>query len=72
LPSWVQLAPWPEEAGTAAEAYTDNGVLRLLLDTQFDLTAPGAASHYRIVQRIRSRTGAERAAHGALEFDPSY
>jgi transglutaminase-like putative cysteine protease len=43
-----------------------------LYDSQISLRQPGVAWHVRVVQRILTRAGAERAAHVALEFDPAH
>ena len=71
-PPWVKYDPWPAEGDTANDAFTDNGVLRLLTDLQVSLLQPGVATHVRSVQKILTRRGAESAAHFALEFDPKH
>jgi hypothetical protein len=72
LPAWVLHDPWPTEQTAAAERCTDNGLLRLLHDTQISLLEAGVAYHTRVVQRVLTRAGAERASHFAVEFDPAY
>lgn len=71
-PAWVQYDPWPAEGGAANDAFTDNGVLRLLSDVQVSLLEPGVATHVRSVQKILTRRGAETAAHLAIEFEPNH
>ena len=72
LPAWVRYQPWPEEIEDLRGAWTDNGLLRLLNETQTSLLQPGAACHVRVVQRVLTRAGAESAAQVVLEFDPSH
>lgn len=71
LPQWVLHQAWPE-APTNAEPFTDDGLLRLLFETQLGLLEPGVATHMHFVQRVLTRAGAERAAHLAVEFDPAH
>jgi hypothetical protein len=68
----VRYEPWPEEIEDPQGAWTDNGLLRLLNETQISLLQAGAAFHVRVVQRVLTRAGAERAAQIVLEFDPSH
>lgn len=70
-PAWVEHHPWPAEEGQSHDSYSDNGLLRVLYDVQVSLLQPGVAWHLRAVQRILTRSGAERAAHVAIEFDPA-
>jgi Domain of Unknown Function with PDB structure (DUF3857) len=72
LPEWVRYQPWPEEIEDPSGAWTDNGSLRLLHDTQVSLLQAGVICHVRAVQRVLTRNGAERAAQLVLEFDPTY
>jgi hypothetical protein len=72
LPDWVQYQPWPDEVEDPLGAWTDNGLLRLLHDSQVSLLRPGIASHVRVVQRVLTRAGAEGAAQLILEFDPTH
>ena len=72
LPSWVRHEPWPATQGSAADACTDNGILRLLYDAQTSLTQPGVSCCVRSVQRILTRRGAEGASRVSVEFDPLY
>lgn len=72
LPSWVQHQPWPEEIEDPQGAWTDGGLLRLLHDTQVSLLQEGVVIHVHAVQRVLTRSGAERAAQLVLEFDPTY
>lgn len=44
----------------------------MLYDSQLDLRNSEQAWHYRTVQRVLTREGAERAAHVVVEFDPGY
>src|SRR5437868_12376698 len=71
-PSWVEHDPWPSEEGQGSGAWTDNGLLRVLYDNQVSLLEPGVAWHVRVLQRILTRAGAERAAHVAIEFNPAH
>jgi transglutaminase-like putative cysteine protease len=72
LPPWVRYQPWPEEIEDPHGAWTDNGLLRVLHETQTSLLQPGAAYHIHVVQRVLTRAGAERAAQLVFEFDPTY
>lgn len=72
LPQWVQHQPWPEEIEDPQGTWTDNGLLRLLHDTQVSLLQTGVVVHVHAVQRVLTRSGAERAAPLILEFDPTY
>ena len=71
-PSWVQHHPWPQEDANSTVACSDNGLLRVLCDGQIGLLGAGVAWHLRTVQRILTRSGAERAAHVAIEFNPAH
>jgi transglutaminase-like putative cysteine protease len=71
-PSWVRDDPGPATPAGALEDYTDQGVLRVLQDTQLSLTEPGVSHHIRVLQRVLTRAGAERAANLVIEFDPSH
>jgi hypothetical protein len=44
----------------------------LLADTQADLTSTELAWHYRSVQRVLTRDGAQKAANFVVDFDPAY
>jgi hypothetical protein len=70
--AWVQADPAPIVPGEGLEDFTDQGVLRILHDAQTSLLEAGAAVHMRALQRILTRTGAERAANITLEFDPTH
>jgi transglutaminase-like putative cysteine protease len=72
LPEWVEHQARPEEIEDRQGAWTDNGLLRLLHDTQVSLLQTGVVVHVRAVQRVLTRSGAERAAQLILEFDPTY
>lgn len=71
-PAWVEDNPPPMMPERSLEDFTDQGVLRILQDTQLNLTEPGVAVHMRVLQRVLTRAGAERAANLAIEFDPAY
>jgi hypothetical protein len=71
-PVWVQRDPAPPVPGQGLEDFTDQGVLRILHDTQTNLLESGAAVHMRVLQRVLTRTGAERAANLVIEFDPAH
>ncbi len=70
-PAWVRHDPLPTVPSDGWDSFTDQGVLRFLQDTQISLKEPGVAVHSRVLQRILTRAGAERAANIAIEFDPS-
>jgi transglutaminase-like putative cysteine protease len=72
LPSWVRYEPWPEETEDPRGTWTDNGIRRVLYETQISLLQPGVARHIRVVQRVLTRAGAEHAAQIVLEFDPAH
>jgi transglutaminase-like putative cysteine protease len=72
VPPWVEHDSWPPEDEQSLETCSDNGLLRVLYDCQVSLMQPGIAWHVRVVQRILTRTGAERAAHVAIEFNPAH
>ncbi len=71
-PLWVRHDPGPTAPERAPEDFTDQGVLRILHDTQLSLMEPGVALHVRVLQRVLTRAGAERAANLAIEFDPTH
>jgi hypothetical protein len=71
-PPWVKCEPWPPQEEQSLGACSDNGLLRVLYDSQIGLVQPGVAWHIRAVQRILTRAGAERAAHVAIEFNPAH
>lgn len=70
-PAWVEHEPYPTETPVAGDAYVNNGVCRVLQDTQVNLTGSEYAWHSRTVQRVLTRAGAEQVAHFMVEFDPS-
>ena len=72
VPSWVRHDPWPAEDEQSSGACSDNGLLRVLCDAQTGLFESGVVWHLRTVQRILTRSGAERAAHVAIEFNPAH
>jgi transglutaminase-like putative cysteine protease len=72
VPLWVEHDPWPAEDERSLETCSDNGLLRVLYDCQMSLMQPGTAWHVRVVRRILTRAGAERAAHVAIEFNPAH
>lgn len=71
-PEWVKHQEYPVPGTTAGDAFVDNGLRRLLYDSQISLETTGFANYLRTVQSIISRAGAEKAAHFAVEFDPTY
>ncbi len=71
-PAWVHHDPGPAVPEGPLEDCTDLGVLRVLHDMQLSLMEPGAMLHLRVVQRVLTRAGAERAANLAIEFDPTH
>ncbi len=73
LPDWVVHEPCRlAVAGSSNEAYTGNGLLRLLRETQVDLTGFEQASFQRATVKVLTRSGAEQVAHFTIEFDPAY
>lgn len=72
LPSWVRYQPWPQETEDPGGTWTDNGIRRVLYETQISLLEPGVARHIRVVQHVLTRAGAEHAAQIVLEFDPTH
>jgi transglutaminase-like putative cysteine protease len=71
-PSWVRYEPWPKDVEDPQGAWTDTGLLRLLSETQTSLLQAGVAHHIRVVQRVVTRAGAERAAQIVVDFDPAH
>lgn len=71
LPDWIDHQPY-RELPDAEGSCIAGGLCRLLYDSQLDLRNPEHAWHYRTVQRVLTREGAERAAHVVVEFDPGY
>jgi len=71
-PPWVACEPAPAVPNQPLEDFTDQGVLRILHETQLSLMEPGFVVHMRVLQRVLTRTGAERAANVAIEFDPAH
>jgi Domain of Unknown Function with PDB structure (DUF3857) len=72
LPDWVEYREYSVRAPAPADAYVDNGLCRLLYDSQINLESTGFANHLRTIQRIVTRAGAEKAAHFVVEFDPTH
>jgi hypothetical protein len=70
-PQWIDEQPYSLASSVQADAYTDGGLCRILFDSQVNLNTSGSANYCRSVQRIVTRTGAEKAAQFAVEFDPS-
>ncbi len=71
-PEWARPEPPPTVPDAALEDFTDQGVLRILHDSQLSLRDAGIAIYLRAQQRVVTRAGAERAANLAIEFDPSH
>jgi len=71
LPEWVDHHPYSDVVPGSKDSYIDNGVFRILYDSQVNLNAEGFSQTIRTVQRILTRAGAERSAHFAVEFDPT-
>jgi transglutaminase-like putative cysteine protease len=72
LPDWVDNQGHSVAASEPIDAYIDNGLCRILYDSQVNLAGAGFANHFRTMQRVVTRAGAERAAHFAVEFDPTH
>jgi transglutaminase-like putative cysteine protease len=72
VPDWVDHQPYVAEVQDKDASCIANGVCRLLFDAQVDLSGAEPAWHYRTVQRVLTREGAERAAHIVASFDPGY
>jgi Domain of Unknown Function with PDB structure (DUF3857) len=72
LPQWVEHESYSSRIPEGQNACISNGVARLLLDLQLDLSGPEIAWHSRTAQRVLTRAGAERVAHFLAEFDPAF
>jgi hypothetical protein len=72
LPDWVDYHAFPVAAAAPSDAYVDNGLCRILYDSQVNLEGTGFANYVRTIQRVVTRAGAERAAQFAVEFDPTH
>lgn len=72
LPDWVKQQPYSVSTSAPNDAYVDNGLCRILYESQVNLRGSGFANCIRTVQRIVTRAGAEKAAQFAVEFDPSH
>ena len=72
LPEWVEREAYSVPASAQNDAYVDNGLCRILYESQVNLNGSGFANYIRTVQRVVTRTGAEKAAQFAVEFDPSH
>ena len=71
-PAWVRHDAPPAVAAGNLDDFTDQGVVRILHDSQMSLLAAGVATHMHVVQRVLTRAGAERVANLAIEFDPAH
>jgi hypothetical protein len=67
VPDWIEHEPYLLQMPEAGDAWHANGI-----DIQVDLSGFEFAWHCRTVQRVLTRTGAERAPHFVAEFDPAY
>ncbi|WP_296331000.1 DUF3857 domain-containing protein [Reyranella sp.] len=72
LPAWVEHAPPVVPPDASAAGFVDNGVCRLLSESQVNLCLPERQWHFRRVQKVLTRAGAERVSHFGVEFDPAY
>jgi hypothetical protein len=72
LPEWVEREAYSVDASAQNDAYVDNGLCRILFESQVNLDGCGFANYIRTVQRVVTRTGAEKAAQFSVEFDPSH
>jgi transglutaminase-like putative cysteine protease len=71
LPKWAEHRPCAAPLPGLTDPYTDNGVFRVLYDSQTHVDENGFSQNVRTIQRIVTRAGAEKAAHFAVEFDPT-
>lgn len=71
-PAWVEHEPYALPPAVGADQFIDNGVCRLLYDSQVDLCEARHAWHHHTARRVLTRAGAEQVSHFAVEFDPSY
>lgn len=72
LPDWVEHAPPAVPSESSAARFIDNGVCRLLSESQVNLCMPERQWHFRRVQKVLTRAGAEHVSHFGVEFDPAY
>ena len=72
LPDWVEREAYSVAASARDDAYVDNGLCRILYESQVNFDGGGFANYIRTVQRVVTRTGAEKAAQFSVEFDPSH
>ena len=72
LPAWVEHAPYAVPPDTSAARFIDNGLCRLLSESQVNLCLPERQWHFRRVQKVLTRAGAERVSHFGVDFDPAY
>lgn len=72
LPDWIDHQPYRADIPDTESSCIGNGICQLLHDSQLDLRNPEQALHFRSVQRVLTREGAERAAHVVVEFDPGF
>lgn len=72
LPDWVEYQPHRSDIPETETACVANGACRLLSELQLNLCLPEQAWHYRTIQRVLTREGAQGIAHVVAEFDPGY
>lgn len=72
IPSWVKHADFRSVVPTSAEGCISSGLLRVLFETQIDLSADEPAWHNHWVQRVLTRQGAEKVSHFLADFDPAF
>ena len=72
VPTWVECAPYAVPADPSASRFIDNGLCRLLSESQVNLCPLERQWHFRRVQKVLTRAGAERVSHFGVEFDPAY
>ena len=71
VPPWVVHEPYTCP-NPPDETFISGGLCKLLQDIQIDLAGPEEAWHFRSANYVVTQSGAEAAAHVAVDFDPHY
>jgi transglutaminase-like putative cysteine protease len=71
IPAWVDAQPFTIPA-TANPHFVVGGSSVLLDESQIDLCGPERAWFYRRAEMVTASSGAERAAHFNVTYDPKY
>lgn len=72
VPDWVDHQPYLSNIPNTDTSCIANGLCRLLCDVQVNLSDGDVVWHFRTIQRVLTREGAQQVANVVLDFDPGF